>query len=309
MRRAAAEPVPGAVEHLVVARGGRAVGRQVLPARLALDDRPRDRPWPARPAGWPRRAPARPAAARARAGRAAARRWCCCSAARRAARAWASAARRDCSAAVIRASASRWLRTAAVCSRWRGSSAASMRSSWRASLRPRRTASTIMCRCAARGAGTRCARARRRSPWRRARPRRRRAGRPCSAGAASWPARARLSASRARRRTRRSRVTRSSRWVSARRACQRARSPCASARRADMTATARDVARSRRPSRAAAEASWRSRPFWRSMWLAQRPGVLGRARGASPPPAVGERRAGARRRSSPDGVSGACGGA
>src|SRR6266536_2152401 len=37
VRRAPAQAVPGAVEHLVVARGGGAVGGQVLPAGLALD--------------------------------------------------------------------------------------------------------------------------------------------------------------------------------------------------------------------------------------------------------------------------------
>ena len=144
VRRAAAEPVPGAVEHLVVARRGGAVGRQVLPARLALDDRPRDRPRAAGPVAGrgarlrgeqPRelalRAPARRAgvAQRGQTGRAGLR---------PAPRA-ATAARRSCAPG-----ASRWLRTAAVCSRWRGSSAARMRSSWRASLRPRRTASTII---------------------------------------------------------------------------------------------------------------------------------------------------------------------
>ena len=49
-----------------------------------------------------------------------------------------------------------------------------------------------------------------------------------------------------------------------------------------MTATARDVARSRRPSRAAAEASWRSRPFWRLMWLRSAPGSWAAARCVTP---------------------------
>ena len=47
MRGRAAEAGPRGIEHLVVARGGRGVGREVLAAGLALDDRPRDRPWPA----------------------------------------------------------------------------------------------------------------------------------------------------------------------------------------------------------------------------------------------------------------------
>src|SRR3954451_1405783 len=50
-RARAAEQLPGRREDLVVARRARPVRRQVLPARLALDDRPRDRPRPARPGG------------------------------------------------------------------------------------------------------------------------------------------------------------------------------------------------------------------------------------------------------------------
>src|SRR4051812_22675242 len=44
VRGRAAEALPRRWEHLVVAGGARAVGREVLAARLALDDRPRDRP-------------------------------------------------------------------------------------------------------------------------------------------------------------------------------------------------------------------------------------------------------------------------
>src|SRR5439155_3976182 len=52
-RTVAAGVAPGLREDLVVARRARAVGREVLAARLALDDRPRDRP---RAAGTARRA-------------------------------------------------------------------------------------------------------------------------------------------------------------------------------------------------------------------------------------------------------------
>src|SRR4051812_18288466 len=96
----------------------------------------------------------------------------------------------------------------------------------------------------------------------------------------------RLWARRARRRTSRSRVTRSSRWVSASRACQRASSAWVCDKREDMTATAREVARSRRPRRAAAEASWRSTPFWRLVWLRSAPGSWAAAR-CETPTAVG----------------------
>ena len=48
MRRRAAEPAPGGGHELVVAGRAGPVRRQVLAARLALDDRPRDRPRPAR---------------------------------------------------------------------------------------------------------------------------------------------------------------------------------------------------------------------------------------------------------------------
>src|SRR5690242_4506138 len=40
----AAEAAPGGVDDLVVAARARVVGREVLAAGLALDDRPRDRP-------------------------------------------------------------------------------------------------------------------------------------------------------------------------------------------------------------------------------------------------------------------------
>src|SRR3954465_9130508 len=96
----------------------------------------------------------------------------------------------------------------------------------------------------------------------------------------------RLWAGRARGGGSRSRVTRRSRWVSARRACQRASSAWVCDKREDMTATAREVARSRRPRRAAAEASWRSTPFWRLMWLRSAPGSWAAAR-CETPTAVG----------------------
>src|SRR4051794_27822253 len=55
LRRRAAETLPGRDEELVVARRAGGVRWQVLPARLALHDRPRDRPWSAGPGG-PQRA-------------------------------------------------------------------------------------------------------------------------------------------------------------------------------------------------------------------------------------------------------------
>src|SRR5690606_33952726 len=64
--RAAAEAAPGLRHELVVARGAGAVGREVLAAGLALDDRPRDRPAALRRAGG--RAPAAARRARGRRG-------------------------------------------------------------------------------------------------------------------------------------------------------------------------------------------------------------------------------------------------
>jgi hypothetical protein len=142
-------------------------------------------------------------------------------------------------------------------------------------------------------------------PSHRARPRRRQACRRCSAGATSWPARAgsgpgARAGGPALARDAQLGLGRGQARLPAR------QSPCACAgawRGRPRPATPRAQAPETRGSRA----SWRSRPFWRSMCWRRAPGSWATARCVAAPAAPG--RATGRRRSSPDGVSGECGGA